>query len=221
VYIALFISFLSFSQAQISVRTLDNIGFNPNFVKPIGKGVQVEGSPYITKIFQLAKVQNITQNAMMRYNAAKDEFEFISSKGDTLVLNKTEDFGDITFVNLKTHYILKNFIEKSGSTNSGFLIELYKNNNLVLFKRQKVNFSEAREASSPYGSDSPARYVPGKDTFFIQSNTSEIKELPTNKKGIIKMFPEKKTALEAFFKQNDIDFNVEKEVIMLANFLAQ
>jgi hypothetical protein len=222
VTIALFISFIGFSQTQPpAIRNVDNIGINQSFIKPIGKGGYVEGSPYIMKAFQLAKVQNNVQNAMMRYNAANDEFEFISPKRDTLVLQKLEEFGDITFINLKTHYLFKNYSDKSGYSTSGYLIMLYDKNSIVLYKRQKINFSEAREAATPYGSSTPARYVPMKDTFFIQVNGSEIKELATNKKGIYKMFPEKKVALEAFFKENDLDLDEENGVIKLADFLGQ
>ncbi|TBX70038.1 hypothetical protein EZL74_04640 [Flavobacterium silvisoli] len=45
-----------------------------------------QGSPYLNKVFLPATVNGV--NVSMRYNAYRDELEFIDNKRDTLVLNK-------------------------------------------------------------------------------------------------------------------------------------
>lgn len=214
-------TFLTFSQSNTSLRTLDNSGINPALIRAVGNGLAFQGTPYLTKSFQAAKVEIINQNALMRYNAAQDQFEFISTKGDTLALNKTQDFGDITFPVSKTRYLLKSYIEKSGRSTTGYLVLLFEKNNYMLFQRQKIIFFEAKVPKSSYDTGSPARYERAKDVFFIKIKDNEVIELPTSKKNILRMFPEVQTALETFFKQNDIDLDNDKDIIELGEFLAQ
>lgn len=181
---------------------------------------KTEGSPYLNKSFLHAKVSDKISNALMRYNAYDDEFEFINSNNDTLVLNKSASIGTITFTALNTNYQLVDFVDKSGRMNSGYLIKLHEKNELVLYKRQKVNYYEAKAATSSYERNSPARFSPAKDSFFLKNKEGVLTELPSNKKGLLKLFPEKKAVVEAFIKQNDIDFDKELDWIKLIDFLA-
>ena len=46
-------------------------------------------------------------------------------------------------------------------------------------------------------------------------------EVPTSKKGFLKLFPEKKVEIEDFVKQNNTDFEKEQDLIKRADFLPQ
>lgn len=214
-------SLLGFSQRQGTITKLEDSGIRLSETRYRAAFKSTLGSPYINKAFFHAKVGDIISNALMRYNAANDEFEFINSTNDTLVLTKTASFNHISFTYPKVDYHLVNFADKNGRMNMGYLVKLSEKNDITLYKRQRVNYYEATPAKSSYDTPSPAKYVPSKDTFFIKIKEAEITELPTNKKGILKMFPEKKTEIEAFLKQNSIDFEKEQDVVKFANFLTQ
>lgn len=218
VAITLCYSLFGYSQND-KVNTLDNMG-----ITMAGRNYDIksgtQGSPYLNATFLHAKVGETVQNALMRYNAYRDQFEFIDSKRDTLALNKTEAFSNITFTGLNLNYQLVTYTEKSGLMNTGYLIRVHEKNGNVLYKRQKVNFYQAVIAKSSYDSNTPARYSPAKDTYFLKNKDNQVSELPTNKKGFLKLYPEKKTELEAFIKQNDIDVEKEQDLIRLIDFLS-
>ena len=219
-FMTLSTSIVGFSQSQDGkITSLESSGirlsetnYHPTYSKTLG-------SPYLNKAFLHAKVGDVVQNALLRYNACQDEFEFINSKNDTLVLNNAAAFSTITITNPKAVYQYVNFTEKSGKFNTGYLINLYEKNGYILYKRQKIKYYDAIPAKSSYDTSTQARFVPLKDTFFLKKIDGEIFELPSNKKGFLKLFPEKKTEIEIFIKQNDIDLEKEQDLIKLIGYL--
>ncbi|HNP32465.1 MAG TPA: hypothetical protein PKN96_04185 [Flavobacterium sp.] len=219
IIIALFCSVFGFGQNN-KVSNLDTYGIRLSETHYSSSYSSTQGSPYLNKAFLHAKVGDLIQNALMRYDAANDQFEFITATNDTLILNKTGALGDISFSIPKATYQLVNYTERDGKKTTGYLVKLYEKNNFTLYKRQKVKYYPATAAKSSYDTASPARFDPMRDTFFLKRGEGEIIELPSGKKGILKLFPEKKDDLEAFIKQNDLDLEKERDVIMLIDFLA-
>ena len=167
-----------------------------------------------------AKVGDLPGNAFMRYNAYSDEFEFIDSKNDTLVLHKSEAFKDIIFMGSNTRYELVNYTSKGGEALSGYLIRLNERNDCVLYKKQKVNYYAAQEAKTSYDNGTPAKFEPVDDIFYFKRKDKEVVELPSSRKGLVKLYPEKKEKIEAFIKQNEIGFKKEDDYVKLADFLS-
>ncbi len=178
-----------------------------------------QGSPYIMKSFTIAEVANVAQKAVMRYNVYKDELEFIDEKSDTLILNKVETFSTITFKATNTKYQLVTYNNK-GKVITGYLIWLFEKNNFVLFKKQNISFTPQRVAQSGYEKDRPPSYQKEKDTYFFKNGDKGISDFSANKKGLIKLFPEKKADIETFVKENNIDFDKEADLIKVVTFLA-
>lgn len=220
--IALSSSVVGLSQDQNGrITSLEASGINLYQTHARAASLKAEGSPYPIKSFSHAKAGDVVQNAFVRYNACDDEFEFINSKNDTLILNKGAAFSTITTTYPKAVYQYVNYTEKNGKANTGYLINLYEKGGYILYKRQKINFYAASPAKSSYDTGSAAKFVPVKDTYFLKKNDGEISELPINRKGFLKLFPEKKEELETFIKQNDISFEKEQDFIRLIDFLAR
>ncbi|MBC7555573.1 MAG: hypothetical protein H7195_01280, partial [Chryseobacterium sp.] len=70
-----------------------------------------------------------------------------------------------------------------------------------------------------YSDSSPASFTLTKPVYFIQKGSGEIVELPSNKKKLIEMFPDKKEALNIYFKNNKGDYSNKNDLINLANAL--
>jgi hypothetical protein len=217
--VAILLSISAHSQDQEVYRiitTLEDLALNKQLYYDPQKTL---GTPYLNVAFAPAKVSNVDKTAMLRYDAFRDEFEFINEKLDTLVLNKKEPFTSITFTLTKTTYQLTNYSLK-GKETTGYLISLFQKNNYVLYKKQNILFSKERLAKSGYESNTPAKFERGKDTFFLKDGDKGISEFPSNKKALLKLYPDKKTEIEAFIKQNNIDFDKEPDIIKLVDFLA-
>ena len=184
------------------------------------KDTELIGSPYINKVFMVARVGNIKGTALMRYNAYNDEMEFINDSNDTLVLLKNKTYENIVFAGRETKYLLVDYTNKDGQSVNGYLINLVDKNGYSLYKKQRMNYSPERPAKNTYEKTMSANFSLDKDVFYFKHNEDAIIEFPSNRKGLIKLYPEKKEAIETFIKENKISFGKEEDLIKLVNFLA-
>jgi hypothetical protein len=212
------LSIAAYSQTDISAirmyNKLDDLDRNKKYLKS-----HVEGSPYWNPNFAPALVNDVAQVAMMRYEANEDEFEFINAAKDTLMLSKEARFNTITFTSTHTKYKFVNYKNDKGEDVNGYLILLSEKNNFKLYKKQTITFIKEREATSSYDMNQSARFEKGDEIFYFKDKENPIMKFPDSKKKLLKLFPEKKTELEAFIKENKIDFERESDLIELAIFL--
>ncbi len=178
-----------------------------------------EGSPYLDKNFTFANVNQKFINQKMRYNIYKDEFEFISPSNDTIILDKNENFDNITFITTNTIYKLFNYINILDEYCNGYLIHIYQKGDVGLFKKENIYLSEEKISRTSMEKNMPAKYHNSSTVFFLKLNKIII-EFPDNKKKLTKILPSKKEAIENFVKENRIDFDKEIDKIRIIDFLS-
>lgn len=191
-----------------------------NFRNPYRGKEKPLGSPYAQTTFTKAKVANINVEAFMRYNIYADEFEFITPKNDTLVLDKIEDFSNIAFPGLSEKYVLLPYTSDSKLV-YGYLINQYEKGDYMLLKKENMGFVAAKFAKTSLERDMPAKFARKADTYYLKNKNAETTEFPNGKKALLKLLPHKKQAIEAFLKENKIDFDAEADLIKIINLLAQ
>lgn len=189
------------------------------YINPARSKDKPLGSPYMQFAFANAKLANIKVDAYMRYNVFADEFEFITPKNDTLVLDKTEDFNNIFFMGLNKKYELVQYTNKKKLV-YGYLIRQYEKGDFVLYRKENISFTEAKIAKTTLERDMPAKYNKLSDTYFLKNKEAGITEFPDGKKALLKLFPDKKQVIEDFLKANKIDFENEKDLIQIVNLIA-
>ncbi|HOZ74101.1 MAG TPA: hypothetical protein PLS51_08835 [Flavobacterium sp.] len=220
----LLISFLSvFSQVRTGAHKYEAL--DPNTAGKIfrnqtpGKD-RPTGSPYLMKMFASAKVEGIAKNAFMRYNVFNDEFEFITNNNDTLILDKIEDFGTITFNGLNKKYQLTAYTNTKGKLDYGYLIDFYRKGGVVLYMKENIDFYEAKKAKTSLERDIQARYTKTDDSYFLKIKEAAIAEFPNGKKDLIKLFPDKKPEIETWLKANKVSFGDRADMVRIVDFLA-
>ena len=132
------------------------------------KANKIQGSPYLNSNFSFAKVQNVEEKSKMRYNVYKDEFEFISAKNDTLILDKLEDFKDLTFAATNTKYKLVNYLNLEDKFQFGYLIDIYQKNDFGLFKKENIGLTDEKIAKTTLEQNMPAKYYQSRDIYFLK-----------------------------------------------------
>ena len=80
----------------------------------------------------------------MRYNVYKDEFEFITSKNDTLILDKIDDFSNIKFTVSNVKYKLLNYTKIKKGSYKGYLIDIYQKGNFGIYKKENILLNELK-----------------------------------------------------------------------------
>lgn len=182
----------------------------------------IEGSPYINSYFDMANIEGIPNNIMMRYNGGKDEMEYIldeNGKKDTLVLKKADQLKTIIFKNKNIKYEYVPYTNAKGESIYGYLVVLSEKNNVTLYKQESIVLMPAKEAANSYQSSSPARYVRSEDRYYIKT-VNGTSPFPDSKKKLLALYPDKKSAIETYLKENKTSFKKESDLIKLTAFIA-
>lgn len=215
----------SIVQAQFNGFNMKYEVLDPNtagkiFHNPQKELIHPQGQPYVNTQFQWAKIEAVHQKALMRLNAYTSEFEFISPKGDTLVLDKLSDFSPIEFPESGSKYVLSTYTLRNGKNYTGYLKELFVDGIYTLYSKDNVTYYEGKEAKTTLETARPAKYANAKETYFLKKEKAGVFEFPANKKQLLNLFPSQKEALEAYLKTAAINFDVPADRIKLLHFLA-
>jgi hypothetical protein len=216
----LFLSFISIC-AQVSIHD-NSIIVENTYIQVQGEKLRenekyIQGSPYLNPLFMNAKIAGVSGATKMRYNANNDEVEYQTQNGNLAIL-KEPKFGDIYFMEQDLHLKLVTY-NYNKATITGYLFELIDKPNLKIYKREHINYYEAKAANNSYDNATPATFKLSEPTYFIQRNGGEITELPSNKKKLIALFPDKKEAIIQYFKNNKGDFSKKNDLEKLADIL--
>ncbi len=220
ILIASISSVLTFSQ-EVVLSRFDLLGgtFSNSVNSSTGKTFKyddISGTPYIDSSFKEAKIAENYQNTMVRYNSFKDEIEFKNIDGDEImIIPKDEKFKAVEILSSKQKLVLLTL----NSEPTGYFYEIV-NGTTSLYKKIKVNFVDAKPASTPYGSDQPASFSNPVISYYIVNGNKSIKN-PKNQKDLIQQMPDKKDVLTSFFKENKIKFDKEEDMKKLVIFLNQ
>jgi hypothetical protein len=190
------------------------------FRNPIQKAEKPSGSPYKLNTFTQAKVANVDQKAFMRYNIFKDEFEFLNAKKDTLILDKLEDFNTISFNDIGNKYELLNYSNSKNNSIYGYLIPIYEKDGFTLYKKENINFYEGKVAKTTLERSMPSKFVQSENTYFFKNKQQFTTELPSSKKNLNKLFPDKKEAIDTYFKENKLGFKDENDLKKILDLIS-
>ena len=214
--IVLFLHLVSFSQSQ---SFLVSIG-GKIFHNPTSETNRILGTPYTQSKFAYAEIENIPDKHFMRYNAYGDNFEFITFKNDTLEMLKVDDYNNITFTNPHKKYSYLSYISNTKGRMKGYLVELYSNGSFSLYKKEAITYYAGKKARTSQESDLPASYSKVSYSYFFKTKTGNIIPFPESKKQLIKLYPDNKEGIEAFLKENKIDFDADADRIKIIHFLS-
>lgn len=174
---------------------------------------EIVGSPYPNSNFSLAKIAENYERIPVRYNSYTDQIEFKKDES-VMVLPKESKFSRIEIVSPKQTLVL---IESDDDLN-GYFYELINGSNASLYKKIQTKFIDVIPASNTYSSDKPATFRTQEPVYYIKTEKGFIKK-PKNQKDITEQYPDKKDAINSFFKENKIKLQREEDLKKLVSFL--
>lgn len=182
----------------------------------LGPGNLIEGSPYYEDVFFLSKVEGIDKVFLSKYNIALDQFEFKEDE-EVYILPKKPVYK--TVILPKSKFVLLDYTSENILKN-GYLIELFKSDNVSLYKKLRIKTTEIQEAKA-YEKASPARYVKISPEYYIQIKENGIVNFPKNKKELLSLFSVSNEKIEDYLKKNKTSFKSDDDLIKLTSFLAE
>lgn len=214
-----FISHAQFNGFNMKYEVLDPNTAGKIFRNPLNNTNRPEGQPYLVPTFQWAKIERVNQKARMRYNVHADEFEFITPKSDTLILDKLADFSPIFLGEPAVKYVLTTYTHRSGKNHTGYLIERHVEGNFTLYSKENITYYEGRTAKTTLETSRPAKYVKAAETWYLKKEKAGVFEFPTSKKQLVQLFPSQKEQIENYFNQHPLDLKQQNDRLELMVFL--
>lgn len=204
-----------FSQnTNLTINHSTNFLFLNNEAKNSADGI--EGSPYIVDEFLPSEVVGYSGvTPPIRYNAAKDEMEYMKDGRKYYVTKK--DSIEIKLFNKKYTYL--NYETKKGNE-SGYLVVLHSSDNdkFSLYKKEQIVLMPEYIPNSSYADPKPAHYKVENDKFYIGYD-SKIVLMPKSKKEVLKLVPNNSAQAETYLKENKVSFDNENNLVQLVKFL--
>jgi len=180
---------------------------------------KIQGSQYFVEEFKLAEVSGVKQNLMVCYNAYTDQVEIENENKEVFSLTKKNPYQTIFISSIQKKIKLINYKSDNNEIN-GYLVELFNENEVSLYRKDKVNLEKGKEPKNSYESSVPSRMVKANGEYYLGLNGELPIQISKNKKQIQELFPEKKEELSAFFKKNEYSLKDEMSLIKTAKFLS-
>jgi hypothetical protein len=181
---------------------------NPEFEK-------AEGSRYLNADFVPARVNQIRETQLVRFNVVENAIEV--KKGSEQIMTLSTSYKcTITLLDGsdKTYETLS-FRDETGSTKTTFFEKIYKADHFSLYLKERIQFIPAKPEKSSYEKAVPAKFVKGNEIFYViglESNPKGLTELPKKKKDFLKVLgnSENSKKVEKMIKEKNQTLEIRK-----------
>lgn len=174
----------------------------------------VQGTPYLTKTEEPARISNVKELTPVKYNSYKDEFEF-QQNGKNYVLPKLDTYSQIEIIDPKIRF---DYISGEGEL-SGYFVNLV-DGEYKLYKKIRTKFIDLVPSPNSYIPERPAKFHL-LDPYYTIKVGNELVKITKDFDDFYSKSGSKKAAIKSFVKQNKIKYNKEEDLIKLVNFLNQ
>lgn len=170
----------------------------------------------------------VRSSAKFNYNFVHEDIQFISSKGDTLVIANAEEVKSVTIGKDEYYYTPNRFVKLDTVVGearigiAGFFTTVNR-------KRLSAYGSTIDGGVDSYGSyivpaNTKLNLVPNvvttvayRKAMFIGNRFNYF--VPVSKKNIFSFYPDKEQQLRKFLNDNNIDFTSREDVVKLVNYM--
>ncbi len=177
------------------------------------------GSPYANDLYLSTQISGTDNVFQTRYNAYTDEVE-VRYDDAVFVIPKEEQYKTIYYKLSNTKLQLMRYNAQKDEYIFGYLFELFAQEKVAIYKREKVTFQAQREPVNGYSQPIPAKYNKNNPEYYIKIDESKVVPFPKNKKALQSLFPDKNEAISTYLKSEKISFKEEADLIKLTKFLA-
>lgn len=171
----------------------------------------VKGSPYLNDQYVEGTIfyANKSLTVPLRYNAFKDVMEY-QQNGQPLVLDASKtinrvQLGDDTFASYA--------FDDKGKQKLGYFAVL-DSGEMTLLRKTSIAYVPAMKGRALDGSDMPAQYKPGAETYYYKFGKGTLKEVD-NLKTLLADLPENQNSVADFAKKEKISCKKEKDLVAL------
>ncbi|MGY8915390.1 MAG: hypothetical protein ACKVJF_09975, partial [Flavobacteriales bacterium] len=185
--------------AQIELRgDLGDVYYTKDLYKT--KYNSPAGSPYLNENFIPAKINDINETKLVRFDAFEDRVEVMVDENKVVILPDTQTFTISLLDGSDKIFETKSYQDEKGNLKTSFFELIAKQENYRLYLKEKIEFTKAVKAQG-YQESQPAMFKKQKETYFItdfNGQTDQLLKIPYKSRSFLLLFPEHSKSIKTF-----------------------
>lgn len=180
----------------------------------------VAGTPYLTKGFIPAKIDNIKETVFLRLNSFENTIELKKPDGDIFILSKSQDYR-FKLNESQKEYETHAYGGDKGKEDTAFFEKIHDGKMFKLFIKENIKLIPKKIAQSGFEQDTPAKFVKLKDVYYVndfKSKSSRLIEVPNKKKAVDNVFGDKSKSIQEFIKKQRLRLDNKDDLVQIFNF---
>ncbi|MBB4806873.1 hypothetical protein HNP38_002169 [Chryseobacterium defluvii] len=174
-----------------------------------------ENNVYRYEDFTIARISNIKDPKLIRYNLVNDEVE-VKMKDNVYAVDKNDMYNEFLIEKTGERIRFLPYIDKNGTETKGYLFEVYSDKDFTLYKKIYSKFIEPKELKSGFETQKPFGFINQEPLYFFASTyTDKINYLPEKKNKLASLFPEKDEKIRKIIRESKVSFSDQRSIINL------
>lgn len=181
---------------------------------------EAEGSPYLNEEFKPARINNIEEIKLVRFDALNDQVEIMVKNNSLMILDDSQPYTISMLDGSKKLYKTKSYLYDKGENKTSFFELIYENDEFELYKKERIRFYKEKEAQ-PYQESQPANFKKDPNTFYINNfagNNNILIQLSNKTNRFIEIFPEDSAEMKRYIKEEKLDLDQTDDLIQIFRY---
>lgn len=179
-----------------------------------------EGSPYLNEEFTPAKINDVSETKLVRFDAFEDRVEIRVSENKVVILQVSEPYVISLLDGSDRVFETKKYLDDKGNTTTAFFELIANQKHYKLYLKEKIKFSKAEKAQG-YGKAKPARFKKQNGIYYITdfiAPSGQLIRIPSKVKSFVAFFPNSSKPVRKFIKDNKLKIDKGDDLVKIFDF---
>ncbi len=180
----------------------------------------LESTPYLNEVFTPAKINNISETKMVRFDAFEDRVEVMVNAKKVVILQDSQSYSINLLDGSDKLYETKRYREEKGNLKTSFFELINQKDNYTLYLKEKVKFFKGEKAQG-YEASKPAMFKKQKTTYYItdfKGQSEQLLRIPSKVKTFVAFFPSRSKPVRMFMKDNNLKIDNGDDLVKIFHF---
>ncbi len=205
--------------AQIELRgDLGDVYYSKDLYKT--KYNSPSGSPYLNESFAPAKINDINETKLVRFDAYEDRVEIMVDENKVVILTDTQPYTISLLDGSEKIFETKTYLDEKGNVKASFFELIAKEGNYRIYLKEKIEFTKAVKAQG-YQDSQPAMFKKQKESYFItdfKEQSDQLLKIPHKFKNFLKLLPAHSKTMKTFIKENRLKIDKSDDLVKIFDF---
>jgi len=179
-----------------------------------------KGSPYLNEEFTPAKINDIEETKLVRFDAVEQNVEVMISGNKVVALDNSKSYIISLLDDSKKVYETLKYIDAKGNVNTSFFELLDSTINYKIYLKEKKKFFK-KVKTKGYGDAEPAQFKKIKSEFYVtdfKNQSDQLLTIPQKFKSFTEFFQDDSNSIKKFVKENKLKIGNPNDLVKIFKY---